>query len=155
MHKSRWNFALGLGFILVAALACNYSFTTANISNVKVSKEKSAATETSSFGPNDTVYAVAQISNTSDKHKITGRILYDDVKGQDSGKPVPGAETTIDVPGAASATFTLSPPTVGWPNGKYKVEVTMKDDSGKQVDQKSVTFSVSGGESSPSTSEEK
>jgi uncharacterized protein YdeI (BOF family) len=91
MHKSRSNFVLGLGLILVAALACNYSFTTANISSVKVSKEKSAATETSSFGPNDTVYTVAQVSNTSDKHKVTGRILYDDVKGQTSGSAVPGA----------------------------------------------------------------
>lgn len=154
MHKSRSNLVLGLGFILVTVLACNYSFTTANISSLKVSKEKSAAAETSSFGPNDTVYAVAQISNTSDKHKVTGRILYDDVKGQDSGKLVPGAETTIDVTGAAAATFTLSPPPVGWPNGKYKVEVTMKDEAGKQIDQKTTTFNVSGGNASPTTTGE-
>ena len=130
MHKSRSNLALGLGFILVTVLACNYSFTTANISSLKVSKDASSSTEASSFGPHDSIYAVAQISNTSDKHKVTGRILFDDVKGQESGKTVPGAETTLDVPGAASATFTLAPSSSGWPDGKYKVEVTLKDESG-------------------------
>jgi hypothetical protein len=143
-----------MGVVLLVALACNWSATTANISSFKVSKDKSAASENSSFAPNDTVYAVAQISNTSDKHKVTSRILFDDVKGQESGAPVPGAETTIDVPGAAAATFTLSPPSVGWPNGKYKIEVIMKNEDGKQIDQKSATFTVSGGTVPPTTGDE-
>jgi hypothetical protein len=142
MRSSKFHSLLGLAAIVVAALACNASFTTANISSLKVSKDKSASSETSTFAPGDTVYAVAQISNTSDTHKVTSRILFDD--GADAGKPVPGAETTIDVPGAAAATFTLSPPASGWAAGKYKVEVTMKDDAGKQVDQKTSSFTVSG-----------
>ncbi len=144
MRNSKLNPLIGLAVILIVALACNKSFTTANISSVKVSKDKSAASETSTFASSDTVYVVADISNTSDKHKVTNRILYDDVKGQDAGKLVPGGETTIDVPGAATATFTLSPPGSGWAGGKYKVEVTMKDDEGKQIDQKTGSFSVSG-----------
>ena len=144
MRSSKLNPLIGLAVILIAALACNKSFTTANISSVKISKDKSATSETSTFAPSDTVYVVAQISNTSDTHKVTSRILYDDVKGQDAGKLVPGGDTTIDVPGAATATFTLSPPGPGWAGGKYKVEVTMKDDEGKQIDQKTVSLSVSG-----------
>ncbi|HEY0547710.1 MAG TPA: hypothetical protein VGC91_20175 [Pyrinomonadaceae bacterium] len=142
MRSSKFNLLLGLAVIVVAALACNSSFTTANISSLKISKDKSASSETSTFAPGDAVYVVAQISNTSDTHKVTSRVLFDD--GADSGKPVPGTETTIDVPGAAAATFTFTPPASGWAAGKYKVEVTMKDDAGKQVDQKTGSFSVSG-----------
>jgi hypothetical protein len=47
------------------------------------------------------------------------------------------------LPGSGTATFTFTPPTVGWPAGKYKLEITMTDDNGKQVDQKTATFTVS------------
>lgn len=144
MRSSKSNLILSLACLLVATLACNFSATTANLSSLKVSKEKSASTETSTFAPNDTVYIVAQVSNTSDKHKVTSRILFDDVQGESSGTPVQGAEVTIDVPGAAAATFTLTPPVSGWPGGKYKVEVTMKDENGKQIDQKTTGFTVTG-----------
>ncbi|MBV9957774.1 MAG: hypothetical protein JO360_05100 [Acidobacteria bacterium] len=136
MRSKRSSSLLALAAIVLAALACNASFTTANISGLKISKEKGGS-ETSTFGAGDTVYVAADIANTSDKHKVTAKLMTDD------GKPVPGAETTIDVPGAATANFTFTPPG-NWEAGKYKVEVTMKDDSGKQVDQKSGSFTVSG-----------
>ncbi len=140
--RYKLNLLLALASLLTAALACNYSFTTANISGLKISREKNAATETSNFESGATVYIVAQISNTSDKHKVTSRVLYDDVQGHDSGKPVPGAETSVEVPGATAATFTLTPPGTGWEAGKYKVEVVLKNESGKEIDQKSSSFSV-------------
>lgn len=151
MRSSKLNFFFSIGCLLLAALACNYSFTTANISSLKISKDKSASSEDSSFDSNSAIYIVAQVSNTSDKHKVTARVLYDDVKEQKSGDLVPGSETTVEVPGAAAATFTLTPPSSGWPGGKYKVEITMKDDSGKQVDQKTGSFSVSGASQSTSS----
>jgi hypothetical protein len=136
VRSSKYYSLLGLAAVVLAALACNASFTTANLSGVKVSKEKGGS-ETSTFDANDTVYVAADISNTSDTHKVTAKLMTDD------GKPVPGAETTIDVPGATTATFTFTPPG-SWAGGKYKVEVTMKDASGKQVDQKTGSFTVSG-----------
>lgn len=144
MRKSHLNLLYSIGCLLLVTLACNYSFTTANISSLKISKDKSASSEDSSFDPNSTIYIVAQVSNTSNKHKVTGRVLYDDVKGQKSGDLVPGGETTVEVPGAATATFTFTPPPSGWPGGKYKAEVTMKNEDGKQVDQETGSFSVTG-----------
>jgi hypothetical protein len=152
MRTNRWNLALALGAILAAALACNYSFTTANISKLRVGKDKEAKTETSSFGPKDTVYAVATISNTSDKHKVKLRLLYDDVKGQDSGKLFPGTEATSVFDGAGDVPLNFTPPPGGWANGRYKVEFTMFDEAGdKQVDQKTATFTVSGASSTSTT----
>lgn len=154
MCQSKLNLLISLGCLLAVTLACNYSFTTANLSSLKLGKDKSANTETSNFDSSSTIYAVAQISNTSDKHKATCRVLFEDVEGQKSGELVPGSETTLDVPGAAEATFTLTPPASGWQGGRYKIEVTMKNEDGKQIDQKSATFTVTGA-SKPAVTENK
>ena len=134
---------LGLGVLLVTALACNFSASTANISSLKVSKDKAAATETTSFAPSDTVYAAAVISNAPDKLKAKGRLSAVQVEGLDAG-PIPGAETTIDLPGSATATFTFTPPPGGWPAGSYKVDVEMLNEAGEKKDEKSATFTVAG-----------
>ena len=138
----RWGLALGLGLLLVAASACSFSATTANISSLKLGKDKAVTQETSSFGPNDTIYAVADVSNVPDKVKVKGRLVIDSVEGEQSG-PIPGLENTVDLPGSGNATFTFTPPAAGWPKGKYKVEALMLNDSGEQKDQKSASFTVS------------
>lgn len=149
MQRNRWNMALALGVILAVALACNYSFTTANVSKLKLGKDKDVKTESSSFGPKDTIYGVASISNTSDKHKVKIRLLYDDVKGQDSGKLFPGTEASNTIEGARDVPLNFTPPEAGWANGRYKVEFTMYDEDGnKQVDQETATFTVSGASTS-------
>ena len=144
MRTNRRNFVLALGLMLGLLLACNYSFTTANISSLKLGKDENIKTETSDFKPGDVVYAVAQISNTSDTHKVKARVLFDNVEGQDSGKVVPGLETSLDVPGAVPVTLNFTGPGKNWLSGRYKVEVTMTDDAGKQIDQKTATFTVTG-----------
>jgi hypothetical protein len=152
MRTNRWNLVLALSFILVAALACNYSFTTANVSKLKLGKDKDVKTETDKFGPKDTVYGVATISNTSNKHKVKIRLLYDDVKGQDSGKLFPGTEASSVIDGAKDVPLNFTPPAAGWANGRYKIEFTMNDEDGnKQIDQETATFTVSGASSSSSS----
>jgi hypothetical protein len=130
-----------LGLLVFAALACNFSASTANISDLKVSKDKAATQPASSFVAGDTVYAVTTISNSPGAVKVKGRLVFDEVEGQQSG-PVPGAETTIDLPGSGTATFTFTPPSTGFPPGKYKAEVFMLNEAGEQKDQKSASFTV-------------
>ncbi len=142
MRKNRWNVALGLGFIFVAAIACNFSATTANISSLKVGKDANVGKESDSFGPNDTIYAVAVISNASENLKVTGRLSAESVEGMDSG-PIPGAEKTLDMQGAGTAKFNFTGGANGWPKGKYKLEVLMKNEAGEEKDQESVTVTVS------------
>jgi hypothetical protein len=154
MLTNRWNFAAALGLMLSVVLACNFSFTTANISSLKIGKDEEVKTETSDFKPGDVVYAVAQVSNTSATHKVKARVLFDDVRGQDSGKVVPGLETTLDVEGARPVMLNFTGPRKNWAPGRYKVEVTMTDKDGKQVDQKTADFNVAGSSSSPATPSE-
>ncbi len=141
MRTDKRNLLLGLGLLIFAGLACNFSASTANISELKLGKDKNVGAEVSSFAPGDTVYAVATVSNAPGALKVKGRLSFDGVEGQENG-PVPGAETTLDLPGSATATYTFTPPSAGWPKGKYKVEVFMLDENGEQKDQKSAGFSV-------------
>lgn len=142
MRRIRWNLLVASALLVGVALSCKFGATTANISSVKVGKDKPVSSETSTFAPSDTIYAVGTVSNSPGKVKVKGVVAFDDVSGQTAG-PVPGAEATVELPGSGTATFTFTPPTIGWPAGKYKIEVTMTDDNGKQVDQKTATFTVS------------
>jgi hypothetical protein len=139
MKTNKKVLSLGLLLLLISFVAC--SFTTANISSLKTSKDKGGSQQTSSFGVDDTVYGLAEVSNNPGKVKVKGRLLVDDVEGQQSG-PIPGLETAVELPSSGTATFTFSPPNAGWPKGKYKLEVQMFDESGAQKDQKSADFSV-------------
>ena len=141
MRTARGGLAVSLGVLVFAALACNFSASTANISDLKLGKDQAATQTTSSFAPADTVYAVATISNAPGAVKVKGRLAVEDVTGEDSG-PIPGLEKTLDLPGSGTATYSFTPPAGGFPRGKYKVEVFMLNESGEQKDQKSASFTV-------------
>ena len=140
MSKSKFNFGIATGLLLAVVLACNVS--TANLSSLKISKDKTASSETSSFGANDTVYAVGTVANAPGKVKVKGLLAFEDVEGQKQG-PIPGLEKTLELEGSGTATYTFTPPPDGWPKGKYKIDVILMDDSGAEKDKKSGTFSVS------------
>lgn len=140
MKTNRIMIAVVITALCTFAFAC--SFSTANLSSLKVGKDKDVSQETSTFAANDTIYAVATVSNAPGKVKVKGQLVIEDVPGQQTG-PVPGLEKTIDLEGSGTATFTFTPPADGWPKGKYKIETTMINDQGEQKGQKSASFSVS------------
>jgi hypothetical protein len=142
MQSSRWTMVISIGLLAMVVLACELSASTANISSVKIGKDKGVGAESTSFGPNDSVYAVASIGNAMEKVKVKGRVAVEEAEGQPSGM-FPGTETVVDLPGSGTATFTFIPPASGWPKGKYKVEVMMLNDKGEQKDQKTISFTVS------------
>lgn len=141
MRTARGGLAVSLGVLVFAALACNFSASTANISDLKLYKDKAATQATSSYAATDTIYAVATISNAPGAVKVKGRLAIESVAGQETG-PIPGLETTLDLPGSTTATFTFTPPSSGFPKGKYKVEVFMLNEAGEQKDEKSASFTV-------------
>jgi hypothetical protein len=131
-----------VSMLALAAFALSCSFSTAHVSSLKVGKDRAISQEASTFEPNDTVYAVATVSNAPGKVKVKGRLVVEDVPGQQTG-PIPGLEKTLDLEGSGTATFTFTPPPDGWPKGKYKIEAVMMNEKGEQKDQKSASFSVS------------
>jgi hypothetical protein len=141
LQTHRRNAALALGLLIAFGLACNFSASTANISGLKLGKDKAVTAETSSFSPGDTIYAVATVSNVPDKVKVKGRLVVEDVAGQPSG-PAQGLEDTVELPSDGTATFNFTPTGAGWPKGKYKIEVIMTNEAGEQKDQKSAGYTV-------------
>ena len=139
MHTSKFAIAIG---VLMFLSGCSFSVTTANISSLKLGKDKAVAQEVRTFAPGDTIYGVATIANNISKIGVKGRLVIESVEGQTPG-PIPGLETVVNLESSGTATFTFSPPTAGWPAGKYKLEVLMIDDTGKQQDQETADFSVS------------
>ena len=126
---------------LLGAMAFACSFSTANLSSLKLGKDRAITQESSTFAPTDAVYAIATVSNAPGKVKVKGQLAIEDVPGQKAG-PVPGLEKTLDWEGSGSATFSFTPPPDGWPAGKYKVETVMMNEKGEQKDQKSASFTV-------------
>jgi len=139
MRTNRFNFALASGLLALAALAC--SATTANISSLKIGKDKEVSQESSTFGANDPIYGVATVSNAPGKVKVKGRLVVEDVPGQQAGPT--SLEKTLDLDGSGTATYSFTPPPDGWPKGKYKLEVILMNEAGEQKDQKSASFPVS------------
>jgi hypothetical protein len=141
MRTARGGLLVSLGIFVFAAVACNFSASTANISDLKLGKDQAASQATSTFAATDTIYAVATISNAPGAVKVKGRLAIEDVEGEQAG-PIPGLEKTLDLAGSGTATYTFTPPTGGFPKGKYKMEVFMLNEAGEQKDQKSASFNV-------------
>ena len=141
MRTAKGGLLIPLALVVFAAVACNFSASTANISDLKLGKDQTASQATTSFAPADTIYAVATISNAPGAVKVKGRLAIESVEGEQSG-PIPGLEKTLDLAGSGTATYTFSPPPEGFPKGKYKVEVFMLNEAGEQKDEKSSSFTV-------------
>jgi ABC-type glycerol-3-phosphate transport system substrate-binding protein len=141
MRIRRWSVAVVAMLMLAAVSAC--SFTTANISSLKLSKDKEGTVETTNFAPGDTIYAKATVSNVPSKVTLKFRVFTDDVEGQPKNAPVPNFEKTFDVPSDGYVDYYLTPPSAGWPSGKYRIDVAMLIQSGEQKDQEAVSFTVS------------
>ena len=139
MRRTNLKSLLAGAALVALVLACSAS--TANISGLKLGKDQSVSSETTTFQGTDPIYAVATISNAPGKVKVRGRMMFDNVAGQTAG-PIPGLEKTLDLDGSGTATFSFTP-TEAWPKGSYKIEVTLMDETGAQKDQKTAGFSVS------------
>ena len=143
MGKIRRSTLLGLTLLLLSVAGCKVSCTTANVSSLKLSKDKEGNVQTKEFAPGDTVYATATVSNSASNVTLKFRLLTEKVEGKPDNDPVAGSEVSLDVPGSNYATYHVTIPPSGFPPGRYRVEVVMLY-NGEQKDKKSDTFTVTG-----------
>ena len=136
--KSKINLIIAIGALVFIALSCSGSFTTANISSFNFGKNEKAEPPTTSFNTGEKVYAVAMVSNTSSKHKMRFKVFYENVQGKNKGEEAMNKE--IDFEGARPVYLYFDVPMPG----DFKVEATLLDDTGKEIDKKSGTFNVKG-----------
>ena len=130
---------VALGILIVVTLACNSSFGTATIRDLKFGKNNKADPAGTSFNTGEDIYALAAVSNVPDgKYKLTWKITYDSVQGKEKGAEV--GTNTIDFEGSKQLWQSFSSPLPG----EYKVEATLTDAEGKQLDAKSGMLSITG-----------
>ena len=133
MHKTRLVgpaiLALTLAAVLSAACSKSESPSTTGttgtsagvrVSNVDLGRslaaDKTIASNTDSFKPNDTIYASVATEGSAPSATLKARWTFQD------GQVVDESTQTIAPTGAARTEFHISKPD-GWPAGKYKLEV--------------------------------
>ncbi|MGD9590783.1 MAG: hypothetical protein AB7Q37_17885 [Pyrinomonadaceae bacterium] len=136
--KNLFGGIMAAAILIIIGTACNASFTTANISELKFGRNETAEPAVTSFNTGEDIYAVATVSNASGKFKLTWKVTYDNVKGRDKGEEV--GTKSIDFEGSSRLWQTFSSPLPG----EYKVEATLIDDSGKVIETKSGMVTVTG-----------
>ncbi len=115
------KFQLGvvLTVFMVTALACGFSFTTANFDSATMAQDAEGNQPTSTFSPDDTFYAVVELQNAPDDTKVRAEWTAVDVEGEEENTVIDSAEITT---GSDQLHFTLennSP----WPAGSYQVDL--------------------------------
>ncbi|HKQ52578.1 MAG TPA: hypothetical protein VJT74_09430 [Pyrinomonadaceae bacterium] len=141
MRLRRVTHYLAVGLMLATIASC--SFTTANISSLKLSKDKEGSAQTNSFAPGDTVYAIATVSNNPGKVTLKFQLIAEKVEGERENFHVSNLDMSLEVDGDRTATYHVEPPPAGWPAGRYRIEVAMLTEKGEQKDQETGTFTVS------------
>jgi len=139
------NFLAALAILILVSLAC--SFSTANLSEIKLGKDKSASSPSTKFKPEDKIFMVTSVNNTSGKNKVKFRLLFDDVEGAKSGSVAYKAEEELEVEGSREVHFSFSVAS-GIVSGNYITEAVLLGEDGKEFDRKTATFTVSDGTSS-------
>lgn len=134
-------------FLLAATFcvaACSVSFTTAKLADFKFGKNDTATPPTTTFNVGEKVYSVADVSGSISKMKARFKLTLVDVQGRPKNEDK--GNTDVDVEGSSVALFFFTPPLPG----EYKVDVSLLDEDGKEVDKKSGTVSVKGNAVAPS-----
>jgi hypothetical protein len=144
--KNKINTIIAIGVLVFIAMACNASFTTANISSFNIGKNEKADPPTTTFNVGEKVYVVAVVSNTSSKHKMRFKVFAENATGLKKGEEA--LTKDIDFEGARPVYlyFDAAVP------GDFRAEATLLDDQGKEIDKKSGTFSIKG--NSPTSTQE-
>ncbi len=133
--KNKINTLIAISVLIFIAMACNASFTTANISSFNFGKNDKAEPATTTFNVGEKVFAVAIVSNAMSKIKV--RFKVESTSGN-SQQPL---TKEVELEGAGRAFLELT----NLPSGEYKAEAVLFDDSGKEIDKKSGSFTVKGG----------
>ncbi len=146
--KKHFNSIIAVCALAFVVMACNASFTTANISGIKFGKNDKAEPESKTFNVGEKVYAVATVANSMSKTKVRFKLFTENVEGQEKGKEA--ATVDVDMPSSGTAIFNFNASAPG----DFKVEATLLDENGKELDKKSGTVTAKGSAPAPQTSTE-
>ena len=137
--KNKISSTLALVILILMAAACGTSMketnnnstnlTKTNISSFSFGTNDRAEPSSTTFESGDNVFAVANISKTG-KYKVLFKIEKTSGGLKSNGE--------VSLPNGDKASLEINDVT----SGEYKAEVVLLDESGKEIDKKSGTFTV-------------
>jgi len=117
VSKLRFVFA-AVAALTLGAIACEGSFSTANISEAYLSTDEAGANQTTVFGQGDVFYATVRVESAPDD--TVTRVVWRAVNVQDTEPNLEINETSLE--GGGILTFSLSNDQL-WPLGTYAVDI--------------------------------
>ena len=124
MKRYRIPFALVGMVLLLSILACGFSASTANITNVRMARDYDGTDPTTVFTPDETFYCVADLQNAPDDSVVRADWYAVEVEGAEPNTFIDSAEVTS---GSSSLHFELNN-NGPWPIGTYKVELYLNEE---------------------------
>lgn len=109
--------------LLVAALACEFSASTANIASAYLTTDPKSNTQTTVFAPGDVFYCIVDLKNAPDDTQVKAVWTAVQAEGIDPNYYL--YETSLTT-GDGTLTFQLSNDYL-WPAGRYKVDLYLND----------------------------
>ncbi len=121
-HSTLVGFLVALMALTVSA--CGFSASTANISDAQMARDEEGNDPTTVFSPEDTFYAIVELSSAPDDTVVRAVWTAVDVEGADPNTRIDEASTTS---GSGQLQFDLTNDGP-WPVGEYKVDLFLNDE---------------------------
>jgi hypothetical protein len=114
-------------FVLVfASMACEFSASTANISNAHMAVDESDSQQTTAYAPDaPAFYCHFDLNNAPDDTVVKGVWTLVSAEGYDPNQEIDSAEITGS---DDSYFFSLSRSADAWPVGQYKIDLYLNDE---------------------------
>ena len=123
MKVKKFPMLLALMALILSTLACEFSASTANISDAWMSTDEDGAERVTAFAQDAEFYAQVDLQNAPDDTAL--KAVWTAVEAQDTAQNFLINETEL-VTGSGQIHFTLSNDNL-WPTGRYKVDIYVND----------------------------
>ena len=130
MARRKFFILLGLVMLVLAAAACEFSASTANIGDAWLSDSEDGGTRVTTFAQDAVFYAFVDLKNAPEDTTLKAVWIAVDVEGVEPNFVIYETEFTS---GSNVVTFDLSNNNL-WPLGRYRVEIYLNGKLDKTLD---------------------
>jgi len=117
---------LFIAALVLASFACNFSASTANITNAFMATDDSGATQTTSYAPDaSSFYCFFDLNNAPEDTVVKGTWTLVSAEGYDANTEIDSADVTGN---DGTYYFNLDRSADAWPVGQYKVDLYLNDE---------------------------